>query len=273
MERTVDLSSSTSRPECFYRYTTVERAEEILTECKIFYPSAVDFNDPFDCKFRPVSRTSKRDRKRFNRELIRERNPRMPRPLVNRLATQASGRAAFQKGAMRLRDRIVRSVGMLCLTEREESVLMWSHYSDKHRGICLQFRGLETLETPPLQVVYSDDYPEVDILEYEPFINGTDSTARAKQMEMVRRMYLTKAKDWAYEYEWRIVDWAAARRGSRGLHPFDPRMLTGVILGCQIPASDRKKIEGWIAGSKATPVLYNAVQSPESFRLEIEPAN
>jgi hypothetical protein len=262
-----------SYPEFFYRFTTIERAEEILTRCRIFFPSPADFNDPFDCQFRSISRTTKRDRERFNRELIRERNPKMPRAFVKKLARRASGRGSFREGARRLRERIIRSVGILCVTERTDSVLMWSHYADKHQGVCLQFRGLDRLPTPPLKVVYSDDYPAVDLLEYAPFVDGADQTARAKQKELVERMYLTKAKDWSYEREWRIVDWATARSSSRGLHPFNPLLLKGIILGCRITDSDREKIKDLIGRSEAEPRLYQAVQSSVSFTLEITPTD
>ena len=117
---------------------------------------------------------------------------------------------------------------MLCVTERNDSVLMWSHYANKHEGVCLQFRGLESLRTPPLRVIYSDNYPVVDLLEYEPFVDRQDETSRAKQKEMIERMHLTKAKDWNYECEWRIIDWAALN-GSRGFHSLGvrPRNITG----------------------------------------------
>ena len=261
-----------SGPEYLYRFTTVERAEEILTQGRIFFPSPADFNDPFDCKFRPIFRASKRKRERFLRELARERDSAMPKHQIKKMARLASTRAFFEEGARRLMSRIGRSVGMLSVTERDDSILMWSHYANKHQGVCLQFRGLESLRTPPLSVIYSDDYPVVDLLEYEPFLGRQDETAQAKQKEMVERMYLTKAKDWDYECEWRIIDWSinwAARSNSRGFHPLAPQLLVGVILGCRITDNDRKKIKGCIGRSDARPKLYQAAQNPVSFTLDI----
>jgi Protein of unknown function (DUF2971) len=258
----------TAGPEYLYRYTTIERVEEILTKGRIFFPCPADFNDPFDCKFQPAFHASKRTRERFNRELAHERNPKMPKHLIKQMARVASSRASFEEGARRLMARISRSVGMLCVTEKNDSILMWSHYANKHQGVCLQFRGLETLRTPPLRLIYSDDYPVVDLLEYEPFVNRQDETARAKQKEMVERMYLTKAKDWEYECEWRIIDWAALN-GSRGFHSLVPELLVGVILGCRIADHDKEKIKDCVSRSEARPKLYQAVQSPVSFTLEI----
>jgi Protein of unknown function (DUF2971) len=255
-------------PEYFYRFTTIERAVEILTECKIFFPSPADFNDPFDCKFRPIVTASRLKRERYARELVRKRNPIMPKRSIKEFAKLGASKASFEEGARRLMARINRSVGILCVTEKNDSILMWSHYADKHQGVCLQFRGLEN----PLRVIYCDDYPTVEPLDYEPFIDRQDATARAKQKEMIERMYLTKAKDWNYEREWRIVDWAAARRGSRGFHPLAPDVLVGVILGCRITDHDKQKIMDCISRSKARPKLYQAVQSPVSFTLDISEA-
>jgi hypothetical protein len=162
---------------------------------------------------------------------------------------------------------------MLCVTEKNDSILMWSHYADKHQGVCLQFRGLENWRTPPLRGIYSDDYPTVDLFEYEPFMDRQDEAARAKQKEMVERMYLTKATGWRYEHEWRIIDWAAARSvGSRGLHQLPPDVLVGVILGCRVTDHDKQKIMDCISRSKAPPKLYQAIQSPVSFTLDISEA-
>ncbi len=252
-----------------YRFTTIDRAEEILTQGKVFFPSPKDFNDPFDCKFRPVFAASALKRERFNRNLVRERNPAMPKYQLKRIAKRASSKASFEEAAKRLMVRIGSSVGMLCLTERNDSILMWSHYANKHQGVCLQFRGLERLDTPPLRVVYSNDYPVVDLLKYEPFIFGQDETARAKQKEVVEYMYLTKAKDWAYEREWRIVDWAASRSQSRGLHTLAPDLLAGVILGCQVTDHDRDRIKSCISGREPRLNLYKARQSQISFTLDI----
>ena len=138
-------------PEYFYKFTTIDRAVEILTKCKIFFPSPADFNDPFDCKFSPIVATSRLKRERFLRELARERKPGTPKPLIKKLVKRASSRASFEEGARRLMARISRSVGMLCVTERNDSVLMWSHYANKHQGVCLQFRGLQNLEHAPTQ--------------------------------------------------------------------------------------------------------------------------
>ncbi len=31
------------------------------------------------------------------------------------------------------------SLGVICFSERSDSLLMWSHYADNHNGICIEF--------------------------------------------------------------------------------------------------------------------------------------
>ena len=38
----------------------------------------------------------------------------------------------------------VNSLGIFCLSERSDDILMWSHYSNGHRGVCLQFNLLNS---------------------------------------------------------------------------------------------------------------------------------
>ena len=193
------------RPELLYKYSTVERTKELLTESKIFFPSPADFNDPFDCRFHLTFKASSLKRRRYIREVLRKKRPDLPSKIRKNMAKHANT-AMFEKAPERLMARVNRTA-MLCLSARRESVLMWSHYAAKHSGICLEFRQL-ALQIPgvprivPFPVTYSDDYPVIDFFEVEPFIGGSDDIAIAKQKEMVERIYLTKAKDWQYEHEW-----------------------------------------------------------------------
>ncbi|MGN5480215.1 DUF2971 domain-containing protein (plasmid) [Cupriavidus basilensis] len=35
--------------------------------------------------------------------------------------------------------RHVQDVGVFCMTDRRDHPLMWSHYGDKHTGVCVEF--------------------------------------------------------------------------------------------------------------------------------------
>jgi hypothetical protein len=259
-----------SQPEYLYKYTSVARLEEILTQGRIFFPTPADFNDPFDGKVRQ-KKTPRRKRERYNRDLLRDRQPRMPKHLRKELAKRASISDDEDK---RFSNRIHQGVGILCLTEKRDNVLMWSHYAEKHTGVFLEFHGFSLTGSstfPPLPVRYSDEYPVVDLFEMKHLVNGNDPLASSKQREIVECIYLTKAKGWEYECEWRVVDLVGAHfagRG-RGFRRISLEQLTGVVLGCRTPNSHKIKIRELIALGNIHPTLYEARESADSFALEV----
>src|SRR5262249_3461497 len=86
-------------------------------------------------------------------------------------------------------------IGLCCLTEQCNNILMWSHYADNHKGYCVEFEATDhTLVFGRAQrVSYSDVYPEIN------FYNTPGD-------EKVRLTFLTKFTDWQYEREWRILN-------------------------------------------------------------------
>src|SRR6185437_6477137 len=107
-------------------------------------------------------------------------------------------------------------LGILCLSAKCNDLLMWSHYANGHRGLCLEFEASDY--TPffgaALPVKYRDDRPTFD----------PDGT----QWQRVESAVLTKSKGWSYEEEWRVID----HDQGHGVHQFPARCLTGVIFGC-----------------------------------------
>ena len=93
-----------------------------------------------------------------------------------------------------------------CLTEHFDNRLMWSHYADSHRGICIEYDfssfspSLERVVFAP--VVYSSKRPK--------FTGELQNHLNHNQLNLQDRQYLTSAlftKDtiWKYESEWRIL--------------------------------------------------------------------
>ncbi|HXN72747.1 MAG TPA: DUF2971 domain-containing protein [Candidatus Acidoferrales bacterium] len=104
--------------------------------------------------------------------------------------------------------------GMICFSKRWSNPLLWSHYADKHRGICLGFdvddRGLKPIS-------YASRRPRLKI---PPTIEDMD------------RLLFTKFQDWQYEEEWRNWFRLDQREGDHYFYPFDGLVqLREVIVG------------------------------------------
>ena len=98
-----------------------------------------------------------------------------------------------------------------CFSEDVQSILMWSHYADSHRGFALEYDFRPTLLRPlPHIGLYPVIYSE-DRFDASPFLlwglftilgiktNNPDGIASIKAA-------LYKSKMWEYEKEWRMID-------------------------------------------------------------------
>ena len=150
-------------------------------------------------------------------------------------------------------ERITEQIGVLCLSGVKNDILMWSHYADAHRGICLEFDGHFEFFASTQEVKYSRVRPRIN-----PF--------RQNHEEMMEAALLTKAEHWKYEQEWRQVHY---QKGP-GVYQYPPEALTGVILGAQIAPHDQEKVLGWIEGRTHPVKLYRSSPCGISFSLKIE---
>ncbi|MCH7989143.1 MAG: DUF2971 domain-containing protein [Planctomycetes bacterium] len=151
-----------------------------------------------------------------------------------------------------------RKVGILSLTERNDDILMWSHYADEHKGICIEFRtDIDSsffVKAEP--VAYSKKYPQLNLLEVV-----TNEKIRAAAPWM-----LTKSVHWKYEREWRVLDFVAGR----GIRTFPAECLSGVYFGCRTPPDEKETVMAWVSAMPHSVAVYQATESPAHFRLDIE---
>ncbi|WP_117191411.1 DUF2971 domain-containing protein [Rhizobium terrae] len=108
--------------------------------------------------------------------------------------------------------------GVFSLAERVNCPLMWSHYGDQHRGVCLGY----SIPTAASQDVYKVRYGGSRLVQASAvaaMLRG-DEAAKRRVDEAV---LLRKAKPWSYEREWRAI-------GPRGEQD-SPLELEEVVFG------------------------------------------
>lgn len=115
--------------------------------------------------------------------------------------------------------------GVCCFSTASTSPLLWSHYADQHRGLCIGY-DLDRLPKPsPRKVVYGGSRFIKTSTVFRTFV-ADDVQAKA---DLDRDVLLRKAKGWGYECEWRLVE-------RQGLHD-SPVRLTEVIFGLRCPSA------------------------------------
>jgi hypothetical protein len=92
------------------------------------------------------------------------------------------------------RDDIAQSVGLLCFSADWCDPLIWAHYSDKHKGLCLGFEIPSEVEEAQIGKV---DYISAPL----PFPADFRLLGTQQQLAMVKKMILTKYRNWEYEHE------------------------------------------------------------------------
>lgn len=95
-----------------------------------------------------------------------------------------------------------------CFSERNDSILMWSHYASSHRGVCIEFEEDRDFFR---NVKYSDKKEHLDIYGAVSRILAFDFIGEElnyKDKPFADKMlnpFFSKAKDWSYEQEVRCV--------------------------------------------------------------------
>lgn len=125
-----------------------------LTEAEVRYTQPSSFNDPMDC-----NPTIEVDLKRapleklYYRLLLRRLETQKAADEVNYLRHMSSEYGDFETDpkvedylvrmlAREIKDEIdaeLGTTGVLALSATWSSALMWSHYADEHRGICIEY--------------------------------------------------------------------------------------------------------------------------------------
>ena len=123
------------------------------------------------------------------------------------------------------------NLGILCLTENADNLLMCAHYTRDHTGFVIEFDA----EHP-----YFADARNLPIgigclskVEYTTKRPYSHYLSDIKEKEL----YFVKSSEWDYEQEWRMLTLLskAEHTPAHGIHLFNlpPQCITAIILGCR----------------------------------------
>lgn len=235
-------------PQIVYRMRSVNSfLYDSLINNQLWFSNPQDFNDPFDCDINMTFKKSSLARKQsyFDNYLKPLFNA---RELTN-INTSNISNADFEILLNRAAKKIVRKKGLACFLSNCDNLLMWAHYADSHRGVCLKFDVLEdtTFFSPAKAVRYTQEYPEYDYLD--------------DKNEFVNEMFFTKSNEWSYEGEVRVL------KNRKGNYSFKPKALKEIILGCKITENDKNTITKLIKIFYPHCNIKLAVMDSHSFSL------
>jgi hypothetical protein len=192
------------------------------------------FNDPFEFKL-------KRSSTPIGLKTLRNKNPHLENLTDEELIVFAIDRYEVK----------IREMGVICYTMSPDNILMWSHYADGHKGICLEFKldeGRTLSDAGIYKVVYDDIYPEID------FENIWHKDRLAK-------ILWTKSKEWASENELRQI-----RISGNELVDY-PFKLSSILFGLKTSDNEKKLIKRILEGNGVE--FKNIKLADREFKLQI----
>lgn len=168
-------------------------------------------------------------------------------------------------------------LGIICLTEVRDSLLMWGHYTDAHKGLIFGFDPSHPFFD---QRVREDDVirslRKVSYSKHRPRVTLYDSTLGDAELadSFANQFFLTKFQDWSYEKEWRMILPLEQSTLVDGAHllALPEGCLTEVVLGNRISDTDRETIETCLDadGFWTNVTLSEASIDKEEFRINID---
>jgi len=114
---------------------------------------------------------------------------------------------------------IIKRLRVACFTIRNDNTRMWSHYADKHKGLCVGYStsGISLNSWDILPVKYKTQIPKSKTLYYND----------ANAYKFFENLVTCKSKDWDDQEEWRYITW----RKSDNIEHFDQEDLISITFG------------------------------------------
>jgi hypothetical protein len=91
--------------------------------------------------------------------------------------------------------------GIFSLSETWKSPLMWSHYADEHRGVCLEY---DTTQMPHPNIA-TVDYRSPRSVKASDLIEWKLKASSEAELRVHHTYFFSKSPQWRYEKEWRDI--------------------------------------------------------------------
>ena len=287
-------------PTRLYKYFPAERLA-VLTNGLVRFTQPGDFNDPFEMRA-PIARVMSSDemhaqlrdetKKKVVEQLQRSREYRRLSPVnsdalvekfldiaVNSAKSETvplldSAHNAFCNvmSNQLMPDAANKVLGVLCLSEIGTNPLMWGHYTNSYVGFALEFDATHEFFTCP-----SGMHEDVGQTSKVRYTNERPTLSFGGEPSLA--FMFSKASDWSYENEWRMIRTLKNADSVIPQSPFDIHLfrvpfeaITSVIVGHRMTKSNFDSLCASLAAAPLRHVSLQRIQLHETeFSLTIEP--
>jgi len=247
-------------PKILYKYRPCDKYnEDIILGNELYLPRPSTFNDPFDCRGRIVLDGTDEELRGFLRDHVMTTMkiaPENVESILDRLFSDDRAQMyRSEQFSRQVSEHLRNGMEVLCMSEVRDNIVMWSHYADHHKGLCLGFSTENSgLLRAAEKVEYKSTLPVLNVL-------------RASREDVNGGLVGTKFSAWDYEREWRVVRAATAHQR----YPLPRGTLVEVVFGWRIPAHDRRQIVRMVHYSRTQVKYFQAREDERAYALQIVP--
>ena len=217
-----------------YKYCTIsdefKNTESLIRNSIIRLNSPVEFNDPFDLQIIPRADIHDADLKNWiELQIQNPLNEAHKNKLIQFLESGDFKIEHFRNGIIEgMLEAGIKTHGVYCFSRLWDSILMWSHYANKHKGICVCFKISEDSPVSAYltDVIYADRYPHV-------YINNSED---------YKLFFMTKYLTWKYEGEVRIIK----PRACGQFIQLNENEVEAIIFGIKATEMEIDKVLDWV---------------------------
>lgn len=218
--------------DTLFKYFTInDNFKATIVNNQIWFSSPDDFNDPFDCNIKCQYIKDVEFEERINDEIREEYNSADSNEAFFRqhknLSMIAEGHdVKLKTNTSKLNENLyntVKDTGVACFSKINSSILMWSHYADNHKGVCLKFKTSDT--------EFFDNVANVRYTEKFPNLGNEFQYSDSQNF-----LFFTKSNEWAYEEEVRVL------KKPKQLFKFKPEVLDSIYFGAKCEKEKCKEI-------------------------------
>ena len=219
------------------------RAASLLKDSIIYCASPWDLNDPWEA--RPAFAAPDIELNSDEAQSWISKFGSIQNPHQRDAAERWFKEVGFQEAARRMQGEFNNSskkAGIFSTAGNATHALLWSYYARGHRGFCWIFEHTVEPFASAMRVTYQETYPEFN-------------WSRWNDEDHLRLAFLTKAKHWGHEDEYRIVlpaslgvNSAVVPHNGNGKAPLGQYLkvpktaLRGVIFGAGMSGRDRQRL-------------------------------
>jgi Protein of unknown function (DUF2971) len=198
-----------------------------LTEERCFYSNPREFNDPLDTNATIVSDLSLRETYELLKRLQQDAgfSELEIKDFLNNIIYNSTEVGDYRQDPdareylQRLMvsevkdfiDNSYKASGVLSLSATWRSPLLWSHYADEHKGVCIEY----TIDAPPHAGLRQVNYGGSRNIKTSEIKKWKETDDAKIERSISDAYFLSKSREWSYEREWRDISDSQGWQDSR----------------------------------------------------------